>query len=461
MDNPHHPSRSLLSSVAVGGLLAGLAANPAWAADGQSTAPAKRRPNILFILADDLGYGTLGSNGGESCTTPNLDKLAATGVRFTNAHAMPICTPTRVQLMTGQYNFRNYKRFAELSTGEITFGNWLRDAGYATCMAGKWQLGGNHESIRAFGFDGYCLWNFMGRGESQYWGAEIWENGTKRNDIAERYGPDIHVEYLLKFLEVQKKDKPFLAYWTTPLPHEPYGPTPDSADAPKPGAPRPAGPGRGKDDNYGDTKYFPEMVAYMDKLVGKVVQKLEDLKLREDTMIVFLGDNGTGYQVEVKANGSVVTAGKAQTTIHGTHVPMIVNWPAGGAKGKVCEDLIDTTDFLPTFLEAAGAKPTAKPILDGRSFLPQVRGQLGQARDWAFFHYIKGPGKPVVEWILDQRWKLYSTGEFFDYRADPKEKKPISGEGAAERAKLQAVLDRMKAEGGGVERKEKKEKRAK
>lgn len=470
MDTQHIPFRSLLSSAAVGGLLAGLATSPAWAADGQPTAPARRQPNILFILGDDLGYGTLSCNGSESCKTPNLDKLAATGVRFTNAHAMPICTPTRVQLMTGQYNFRNYKRFGELSAGEITFANLLRDAGYTTCMAGKWQLGGNDESVKKFGFDHYCLWNFMYRGLTQYWGAEIWEDGKKCDDIAERYGPDIHVDYLLKFLEVQKKDKPFLAYWTTPLPHEPYSQTPDSADAPKPGEPRPTLPGRGKSistrgkmGEYGDPKYFPEMMAYLDKLVGKVVQKLEDLHLREDTLIIFLGDNGTGYTVDITFNGTVVTAGKGQSTIYGTWVPMIANWPAGGAKGKVCEDLIDTSDFLPTFLEAAGAAPPAKSVLDGRSFLPQIRGQAGQVRDWAFFHFIRSPDKPATEWVLDQRWKLYTTGEFFDYRADPKEKKPITGngEGAAERAKLQAVLDRMKTEGGGIERKDKKEKKAK
>ncbi|MEK7415041.1 MAG: sulfatase-like hydrolase/transferase, partial [Planctomycetota bacterium] len=376
----------------------------------------------------------------------------AGGVRFTNAHAMPICTPTRVQLMTGQYNFRNYKRFGEMSAGEITFGNLLRDAGYTTCIAGKWQLGGNHDSIRAFGFDTYCLWNFMGRG-AQYWGSEIWENGKKRNDIADRFGPDIHVDHLLKFLDLQTKDKPFLAYWTTPLPHEPYGPTPDSPDAPKPGTIKPA-PGQGESHDYGDPKYFPEMLTYMDMLIGKVVQRLEDLKLRENTIIVFVGDNGTGYKVEIKANGNVTVGGKALTSIHGTHVPMIVNWPAGGTKGKVCNDLIDTTDFLPTFLEAAAVKPPAKSMLDGRSFLPQIRGQSGQPRDWAFFHFIKSPDKPATEWILDQRWKLYTTGEFYDYRADPKEHKPVSGGGEANaaRAKLQTVLDRMKAEGGGIDK---------
>ena len=443
------------------GLLTGLSSMTGVAAADHPPATPHRRPNILFILGDDLGYGTLSCNGSTTCKTPNLDKLAATGVRFTNAHAMPICTPTRLQLMTGKYNFRNYTKFGEMSAGEITFGNLLRDAGYATCMAGKWQLGGNDASIRKFGFDQYCLWNFIHRGETQYWGADIWENGKKRDDIAERYGPDIHVDYLLKFLDAQRKDKPFIAYWTTPLPHEPYSQTPDSADAPMPGEPRPALPSRGKTaatkgkfGEYGDPKYFPEMMAYLDKLVGKVVQKLEDLHLREDTMIVFLGDNGTGYTVDIKFNGIEVTGGKGQTTVYGTWVPMIVNWPAGGATGTVCEDLIDTTDFLPTFLEAAGTKPSANSALDGRSFLPQIRGQSGQPRDWAFFHFIKSPDKPATEWILDQRWKLYTTGEFYDYRADPKEHKPVSGGGEANaaRAKLQTVLDRMKAEGGGIDK---------
>jgi arylsulfatase A len=442
-----------LRATTCAGMAAAFSGIPAWGG-GEG----KRPPNIIFILADDLGYEGLGCNGSLSCQTPNLDQLAAGGVRFTNAHSMPICTPTRVQAMTGRYNFRNYTKFAELNEGEITFANLLRDRGYATAISGKWQLGGRHESIGKFGFDEYCLWNFMGKG-SGYWDPEIWQNGKKLEGLAGKYGPDLHVDFLLDFVE-RNKEKPFLAYWTTNLPHEPYGPTPDNVEGrsgvkappedPEAGTRKETLPKDGKD--YGDPKYFPEMVGYLDKLVGRVVKKLEDLNLRNDTILLFFGDNGSGYGTKIKIDGQEISGGKAATTVYGTHVPLIVQWPASGAKGVVRDDLVDCSDFVPTLVEAAGANLPPDLVVDGRSFLPAVRGEMGKPRDWIFFHYILGKGRPTREWVMDKRWKLYSTGELYDYRADPKEKKPVreGGDAAEARGKLQGVLDRMKAEGGGT-----------
>jgi arylsulfatase A len=119
------------------------------------------RPNVILIMADDQGYETIGANGGTSYKTPNIDRLAANGMRFENAYAHPLCTPSRVALMTGQYNFRNYTSFGELRLSETTFGNMLRDAGYKTAIAGKWQL--SERDFQApfhFGFDEYLLWHF-------------------------------------------------------------------------------------------------------------------------------------------------------------------------------------------------------------------------------------------------------------------------------------------------------------
>lgn len=422
--------------------------------------PSTRQPNIVMILADDMGYDAVGCNGSESCKTPNLDALAASGIRFTNAHSMPICTPTRLQLMTGKYNDRNYTRFGEMSPGETTFCNLLGQAGYATAMVGKWQLGGNHEGVGKFGIQDYCLWNFMGRGESQYWNTDLIQNGKRREDVADRYGPDVHLEFLFDFIE-RKKDKPFIAYWATPLPHDPHGPTPDSKDKPKAGQGQEKGKEKGSKD-YGDPAYFPEMVGYLDKHVGLLVNKLEQLKLRDNTIIMFIGDNGTGYNVPVKASGQTIVGGKNSTTIRGTHVPMIVNWPARVTKGRVCTDLIDTTDFLPTMLDMAGRKAPADPTLDGRSFLPQVLGQAGNPREWSYFHFIKSADKPVRAWVLDQQYKLYASGEFYDYRADPEEKRQLTGTtGEASKAKLLAVLEARRAQvpAAGVDDGKKKKKK--
>ena len=129
----------------------------------QGTVAQSRRPNLILILADDLGYETIGANGGTSYKTPVLDRLAATGVRFTQAYAQPLCTPTRVQLMTGHSNVRNYVSFGSLRPNLVTFGNLLKDAGYSTGMVGKWQLGRERDLPKKLGFDEYALWQHTRR----------------------------------------------------------------------------------------------------------------------------------------------------------------------------------------------------------------------------------------------------------------------------------------------------------
>lgn len=117
------------------------------------------QPNIVLIMADDLGYETLGCYGGKDYNTPNLDALASKGVRFEHCYSQPLCTPSRVQILTGRYNHRNYEQFGYLNPKEVTFANLLKNAGYKTCIAGKWQLGGDARTIQDFGFDEHCLWN--------------------------------------------------------------------------------------------------------------------------------------------------------------------------------------------------------------------------------------------------------------------------------------------------------------
>ncbi|MEN6425530.1 MAG: sulfatase-like hydrolase/transferase [Phycisphaerales bacterium] len=402
------------------------------------------RPNIVLIMADDLGYECLGCYGSTSYKTPNLDELARTGVRFDRCYSQPLCTPSRVQLMTGQYNFRNYKAFGIIDPRATSFAHLLKSVGYATCVVGKWQLyGSNTEKTESqakgsrpdrMGFDEHCLWQ-VERRESRYRDPVIVENGTYRTDLAGRYGPDVFCEYATGFIE-RHRDKRFLLYYPMTLTHDPFVPTPDSEDW-------------SARQDKADPKYFADMVAYMDKIVGRVVKKLDDLGLRENTLILFTGDNGTGVRIESKLGGRIVKGGKGKTTDAGTHVPLIANWMGVAPSGRVCDDLIDFTDFLPTLAETTGAPVPMGLVLDGRSFLPQIRGEKGTPREWVFCHFFRDPGNPVKRFAMDKRWKLYQNDNLFDVAADPLEEHPSqasqdSPESGEARKRLRPVLDSLR-----------------
>ncbi len=394
---------------------------------------AERKPNVVLILIDDFGYECVTANGGESYKTPVMDQLAATGVRFEQCHAQPLCTPTRVQLMTGMSNRRNYTHFGHLDLSQKTFGNLLKDAGYATCITGKWQLSNDYAGPAHFGFDEYCLWQLNRRpGRYKNPGLEI--NGQQRDYTANEYGPDIVSDYALDFI-ARKKDAPFFLYYPMMLTHSPYDPSPDSDDylADK--------PNKARDKASG---HFADMVAYADKLIGKLVAKLDELKLRDDTLILILGDNGTGRGTPSKFQGRDVVGGKGTTTTWGTHVPGIGNWSGHFASGKVCADLIDATDFLPTICDATATKIPAE--LDGRTFLPQLRGEKGTPREWLYAWYNPSGGPTAKgEFAHDAQFKLYADGKFFDVAKDGTEKSPLdddalSTDAKAAKAKLQAAL---------------------
>lgn len=399
------------------------------------------RPNVVLILADDLGYETLGVNGSTSYRTPVLDKLAASGVRFEHCYVQPLCTPTRVQLMTGIYNVRNYINFGNLDRTTTTFGNLFQKAGYATCMTGKWQLGREPELPKKFGFDEYCLWQHLRRPE-RYRNPGLEINGVEKDWSKGEYGPDIVNAYALDFI-TRHKDKPFFLYYPITLTHAPYVPTPDSADYNEPSAHLEKG-------TAGERPHFADMVRYLDKLTGKLLARLDELKLRENTLVIFTGDNGTGRGTISRTREGKIIGGKGLTTSTGMRVPLIASWPATMRGGRVVADLVDSTDFLPTICEAAGISVPAELKIDGRSFLPQVRGERGRPRDWVYCWYSReGVLAEARECAFDQRFKLYRSGEFFDLRSDLDEKKPLAvadlnGEAAAAAKQLQVALDRYR-----------------
>ncbi len=394
-----------------------------------------RAPNVVLILIDDFGYECVTADGGESYRTPIMDKLAANGVRFEQCHVQPLCTPTRVQLMTGLSNRRNYTHFGHLDPSQTTFANLLKKTGYATCITGKWQLSNGFEGPEHFGFDEYCLWQLTRRpGRYKNPGLEI--NHKTVDYTHGEYGPDIVSDYALDFI-TRKKEVPFFLYYPMMLTHDPYDATPDSPDY---------GDFQSRGKGASKRGHFPDMVAYTDKLIGKLIAKLEELNLRDNTLVLILGDNGTGRGTPSKFKGQNVLGGKGSTTTWGTHVPLIGNWPGHFASSKVLPDLIDATDFLPTICEATGTPVPADLNIDGRSFLPQLRGEKGQPRPWLYSWYNSSGGASAkFEFAHDAQFKLYTDGRFYAVEKDDKELAPLidanlDADAKAAKAKLAAAL---------------------
>ena len=365
-------------------------------------------------------------------------------MRFEHCYAQPLCTPSRVKIMTGRSNARNYIKFGHFDFNQRTFAHVMKDAGYDTCIAGKWQLMGRGVTgPYDAGFDEYCLWHMEDihspKG-SRYRDPKIIQNGLLLQNLEGKYGPDVFYDYICDFIE-RHKSKPFFLYYPMALTHRPFEPTPDSEDWKKKKTKR-------------APKYFAGMVAYMDKIIGRIVQKLDGLGLHENTLILFTADNGTHRAITSEMqDGRFIQGGKGRPTDAGTHVALIANWKDTTPAGKVCQDLVDFSDFLPTLADAAGAPLPKNVTIDGCSFLPQLKDKKGNPRQWVFCHYNPRPGSTkLVRFARDQRWKLYGDGDYeragnlYDVPADPLEETPIepiqAGEKvAAIRKRLQAVLN--------------------
>lgn len=398
-------------------------------------------PNLILIMADDMGYECLGANGGADYKTPFLDSLAAGGMRFEHAHSQPICTPSRVKIMTGISNARNYVRFGLLDPRATTFGNIIQKAGYKTCIAGKWQLQGGLEGPNKFGFDEYCLWQLTRR-PCRYPNPGVEINGKEVDYTDGEYGPDIVTDYLCDFME-RNREGPFLAYYPMILPHWPFQPTPDSRDW---------DPEETKEwpKNKWNKPHFQDMVAYVDKMVRKVVSKVDALGIRENTLIIFTCDNGTYTGIQSKLrDGTVIQGGKGSMPDAGNHVPFIVNWAGTIKPGQVRKEIVDFSDILPTLCEAANAKIPDGLKLDGHSFLPLLKGTEYEPRESIYMWYARNGGATGQEFARDQRYKLYRTGKFYDVEKDRLEKKPLSRDNLDEkrrviRARLQETLEAFK-----------------
>lgn len=403
------------------------------------------RPNIVFIFIDDLGAEALGCYGGLSYETPRIDALASAGLRFDNCYASPLCTPSRVTTLTGRYPFRSGmgaqitpEPDKMLDPRIPTFATFLRDAGYRTAVSGKWQLARldlHPDHPQRCGFDeSFCwLWSHGGpQGARRYWGAEIVENGRSRPSKAEEYGPDLYSEFLIDFME-RHRNESFLAYYPMTLVHIPVLPTPDEgmmAWLAEFGEVAQLMRHSVVDRVFGDW-WFTAMVAYADKLVGRVIDALDRLRLRERTFVILSADNGTPVGFKSRLGDRVIPGGKDTLTEAGTRVPLIASWP-GRVEAGVATDLVDLSDMFPTFAELSGS-PGPVPEVDGISFAPRLLKGQPSRRRCAFAELDK-------QWFVrDRRWRLHDDGRLYDLRDRYSEKLADPGpEADAARQRLAA-----------------------
>jgi arylsulfatase A len=398
-------------------------------------------------MADDMGYECLSCNGSTEYLTPNLDRLAAEGIRFEHCYSQPLCTPSRVKIMTGQFNYRNYEDFGYLNPNQKTFGNLLKDAGYATCIAGKWQLNGlnrtnegNQDVNRPFhfGFDEYCLWQLHHRKKDGERFADplITQNGKDLPRTPDLYGPQVFADFISDFIN-RKAGQPFFIYYPMVLVHDPFVPTPDS--------PEWTDPSRRYEN---DTAYFSDMMAFTDKIIGQLESKLKEKGVWENTLFIFTADNGTHTSVISSTNYDTVKGGKGSSKNTGNHVPMIISWPQKMEGKRVSESLISFADVLPTLCEVAGVAPS-KYVTDGKSFLPVITGN-NEIQDEVFIHYSPRWGNfKSNRWVMDTEYKLYQDGSFFNTASDTLEKKPLLNISEKEqiiKEKFQTILGKREEE---------------
>jgi len=373
------------------------------------------KPNVVLIMADDIGFEALGINGTDDYKTPVLDSLARNGINFTNAYSQPLCTPTRVKIMTGKPNYINYEYFTYLNPNQKTFGNLFQENGYKTTIVGKWQLNGiqydleNNQDLNRpyhFGFDEYCLWWLRERGD-RFANPNIVQNAKKLETNMDDYGADIFSDFIVDFIE-KNKDDPFFVYYPMALVHDPFRPTPDSKDWND----------LDKRNVGNNPKYFSDMVTYMDKVVGKITDALKKNNLDKNTILIFLGDNGTDTKVVTLNNGKEIKGSKGGSIKFASNVPMIVNWNKHIKDSRTSDALIDFTDFYTTFEDILDIE---NPDSYGKSLLPLILNDGYKQRDVLITYYNPMWGTRVLDrgvYAQNKTYKLYKSGKFFKYSED-------------------------------------------
>lgn len=456
--------RCFLKAAGLAGLGTFFAHNPTARSQGPTVA-VERQPNIIFVLADDLGWSELGCYGNTFNETPHLDRLARDGMMFTNAYAAaPVCSPYRVALMTGLYPARtgitDYLRPDDpkhLPTQYVTLPERLKDAGYATGIVGKWHLTGyaNHNATEVgpgeHGFDEVIVSENRGIGGGSYFHPYHFNQ-----EIQTRLGPK---EYLvdrcnleaIEFIE-RHKDEPFFLYLSHYAVHTRLAGKPDLV------AKYENKPGAGKGPNAGRNN--PHLAAQLESIdlgIGMIREKLHDLGLAETTLIIFTSDNGGEDRV---TSNAPLRAGKSTLYEGGLRVPLIVSCPALTTPATICDKLVCTMDFYPTLLECAGPKGRTAPTVDGISLVPLLKDpQADVGSRTLYWHYpLAKPhflGGRSAGAIRQDAWKLihfFDTGrtELYDLASDPAEQNDLAAHRPAKKRRLLHSLETWQRQVGAI-----------
>jgi len=452
-----------------------------------STPRRKRQPNFVFFLIDDMGWKDLGCYGSTFHETPNIDRLATEGMRFTDAYAAcPVCSPTRASIVTGKYPARlgitqwiggankptPYRRYLPLE--EVTIAEALKQAGYATGFVGKWHLSTQEEDRRKYypdrqGFDVNIGGDWSGAPPTYFYPY------AKRNRVLETMPPGGEKgEYLtdrltdesLKFLDANK-DKPFLLYLShyavhTPLESKQALTAKYKAKAEK--LPQPEGPhakevyGRYKTRMVQDHAVYAGMVQSVDESIGRVLDRIKALGLERNTIVIFMSDNGGLSTVprEGPTCNLPLRAGKGWLYEGGIREPMMIKWPGVAKPGGTCHEPVTSTDFYPTMLEMAGLPLRPKQHIDGVSLAPLLKGTGTLQREamyWHYPHYHGSGNRPsgavragdykLIEWYENGRVELYNLKDDLGEQNDLAKKQPEKT--AKLRRMLHAWRERMDA----------------
>jgi arylsulfatase A len=433
-----------------------------------ATAATKRPPNIVFLLADDVGYDDVGCYGSTKIKTPNIDKLAQQGMRFTSFYAPhPVCTPSRAALMTGCYAQRvglpavlYPQDNIGLNDSEITLAELLKTRGYATACIGKWHLGHLPQFLpNRHGFDyffGIPYPNDHGPERSKrnnppiplFRNEKIIEQPVNLHTLNDRL-----VDEAKEFLR-DNKSKPFFLYLAFVDAHTPWFVAKRFE-------------GKSGLGPYGDA------VQEMDWSIGEVTEVLKKLKLEKDTLVVFASDNGPLYKPHPELEQIYGDAGRLLPQTHllrggkyttwegGVRVPMIVRWPGKTPAGTTCDELVAGFDFYPTFATLTGAQVPTDRIIDGKNILPLINGNKGARTPHEQFFYFANYG---LEAVRSGKWKLrlvveepdgkvHSGIELFDLEKDLGETHNVSAKNPEVVARLQQIAEQARVDLGDARQK--------
>ncbi|QMW04284.1 arylsulfatase [Spirosoma foliorum] len=436
------------------------------------------RPNIVLIVADDLGYGDVGFNGQKLIKTPNIDRLAAQGVRFTQFYAgTTVCAPSRSALLTGKHTGHTYIRGNKgvdpegqepIADSVVTLAEVLKKAGYTTGAFGKWGLGpvGSEGDPNNQGFDQFYGYNCQSLAH-RYYPDHLWKNGnqvvlTENKNLTHNqiYAPDLIQKQALNFIESQNTDKPFFLFLPYILPHAELLVPDDSLFRYYKGK-FPETPFKGVDygvsattGGYTSQAYphatFAAMIARLDAYVGQVLATLKVKGIDENTLVIFTSDNGPhiegGADPTFFASSGGFRGVKRDLYEGGIRMPFIARWP-GTIKANTQSNYIGAFwDLLPTFAELAGAKPITTG--DGFSIVPSLLGKGNQKEHaYLYWEFHEGGGKQAVR---QGNWKAVrlnankpngSTLELYDLAKDPAEKQDISGSFPAKAKELEKLMN--------------------